>query len=81
MRARVAWLPLSTGLGPLSHIATRVAREVKLWLWRRERSQRGAPVTLPRRKSGRAYMLDSRRRDASPGVQARAGGAPLRSSG
>jgi hypothetical protein len=64
MRARVARLPLSTGFGPLSHIATRVSREVTLWLWRRERSQRGAPVTQPRRRPGRAYMFESRR----PGV-------------
>ena len=68
MRARVVRLPLSTGLGPLSHIATRVAREVKLWRWRRERSQIGAPVTIPRRKPGRAFMFDSRRPGASPGV-------------
>jgi hypothetical protein len=68
MPARVVRLPLSTGRGPLSHIATRVAREVKLWRWRRERSQIGAPVTLPRRRSGRAFMFDSRRSDSSSGV-------------
>lgn len=65
MPARVARLPISTGLWPLSHIATRVAREVKLWRWRRERSQIGAPVTLPRRRSGRAFMFESRRSDTS----------------
>lgn len=64
MPARVVRLPISTGLGPLSHIATRVAREVKLWRWRRERSQIGAPVTIPRRRSGRAFTFDSRRSDA-----------------
>jgi hypothetical protein len=63
MPARVGRLPIYTGLGPLSHIATRVAREVKLWRWRRERSQIGAPVTIPRRRSGRASMSDSRRPD------------------
>jgi hypothetical protein len=67
MPARVARLPISTGLGPLTHFATRVAREVKLWRWRRERSLSGAPVTLPRRKPGRAYMFESRRSD-SPGM-------------
>ena len=64
MPARVARLPIYMGLGPLSHIATRVAREVKLWRWRRERSQIGAPVTIPRRRSGRAVTLDSRRPDS-----------------
>jgi hypothetical protein len=68
MPARVVRLPISTGLGPLSHIATRVAREVKLWRWRRERSQIGAPVTMPRRRTGRAFMFESRRSDANPGV-------------
>jgi hypothetical protein len=68
MPARVVRLPITTGLGPLSSIATRVAREIKLWRWRRERSQIGAPVTIPRRKSGRGYMFESRRSDASPGV-------------
>jgi hypothetical protein len=68
MPARVMRLPITTGLGPLSSIATRVAREIKLWRWRRERSQIGAPVTIPRRKSGRAYMFESRRSDASPSV-------------
>jgi hypothetical protein len=68
MPARVVRLPITTGLGPLSSIATRVAREIKLWRWRRERSQIGAPVTIPRRKSGRAYMFESRRSDASPSV-------------
>jgi hypothetical protein len=68
MRGRVVRLPLSTGLGPLSHIATRVAREVKLWRWRRERSQSGAPVTIPRRRPGRAFMFESRRPGANPGV-------------
>jgi hypothetical protein len=68
MPARVVRLPITTGLGPLSSIATRVAREIKLWRWRRERSQIGAPVAIPRRKSGRAYMFESRRSDASPGV-------------
>ena len=67
MRARVVRLPTSTGFG-LSLIATRVTREVKLWLWRRERSQRGAPVTVPRRRSGRAYMFESRRPDPRPGL-------------
>ena len=65
MPARVARLPIYTGLGPLSHIATRVAREVKLWRWRRERSQIGAPVTIPRRRSGRrGFMFESRRPDS-----------------
>ena len=68
MLARVARLPLYTSFGPLSHIATRVAREVKLWRWRRERSQIGAPVTIPRRRSGRAFMFESRRSDSSSGV-------------
>ena len=68
MPARVVRLPISTGLGPLSQIATRVAREVKLWRWRRERSSIGAPVTLPRRRPGRAFMFESRRSDAHPGV-------------
>ena len=63
MPARVVRLPISTGLGPFSQIATRVAREVKLWRWRRERSQIGAPVTLQRRRSGRAFILESRRSD------------------
>jgi hypothetical protein len=67
MPARVVRLPISTGLGPLSHIATRVAREVKLWRWRRERSQIGAPVTMRRRRTGRAFMFESRRSDG-PGV-------------
>jgi hypothetical protein len=66
MQARVVRLPISTGLGPLSHIATRIAREVKLWRWRRERSQSGAPVTIPRRRSGRAFMIESRPSDLSP---------------
>jgi hypothetical protein len=68
MPGRVVRLPISTGLGPLSHIATRVAREVKLWRWRRERSQIGAPVTMPRRRTGRAFMFESRRSDTSSGV-------------
>jgi hypothetical protein len=69
MRARAARLPnITTSFGPLSDIATRVAREVKLWRWRRERSQNGAPVTQPRRRPGRAFMLESRRPDASPGL-------------
>jgi hypothetical protein len=46
------------------HIATRVAREVRLWRWRRERSRSGAPVTITRRKAGRAYMFESRRPEA-----------------
>ena len=66
MPARVVRLSVSTGLGPLSYIATRVARELKLWRWRRERAQIGAPVTIPRRRSGRA--IDSRRSDPRPGV-------------
>jgi hypothetical protein len=66
MPARVVRLPISTGLGPLSHIATRIAREVKLWRWRRERSQSGAPVTIRRRRSGRAFMFESRPSDWSP---------------
>jgi len=66
MPARVVRLPVSTGLGPLSHIATRVARELTLWRWRRERAQIGAPVTIPRRRPGRAS--DSRRPDPRPGV-------------
>jgi hypothetical protein len=66
MPARVVRLPVSTGLGPLSQIATRVARELKLWRWRRERAQIGAPVTIPRRRFGRA--IDSRRSDPRPGV-------------
>jgi hypothetical protein len=64
MPARVARLPIYMGLGPPSHFATRVAREVKLWRWRRERSQIGAPVTIPRCRSGRAFTLDSRRPDS-----------------
>jgi hypothetical protein len=68
MPARVVRLPTPTSLGPLSQIATRVAREVKLWRWRRERSSIGAPVTLPRRRPGRAFMFESRRSDAHPGV-------------
>jgi hypothetical protein len=68
MPARVVRLPISTGLGPLSHIAARVAREVKLWRWRRERSQIGAPVTIPRRRTGRAFMFESRCSDTSSGV-------------
>jgi hypothetical protein len=68
MRERVARLRVSTGFLPFSRIATRVAREVHLWRWRRQRSQIGAPVTVPRRKSGRAYMIESRRPDASAGV-------------
>ena len=68
MPARVVRLPVSTGLGPLSHIATRVARELKLWRWRRERSQIGAPVTIPRRRSARGFTLDSRRSEARPRV-------------
>jgi hypothetical protein len=67
MRARIVRLPVSTGFWPLSRIATRVTREVRLWLWRRERSQRGAPVTVPRRKAGRAYMFESRRPEVRPG--------------
>jgi hypothetical protein len=62
----IRW-PLTVKLWPFSRIATRVARELKLWRWRRERSQSGAPVTVPRRRSGRAYMFESRR-DPSPGV-------------
>ena len=61
MPARVVRLPSVTGLGPLSQIATRVARELKLWRWRRERSSIGAPVTLPRRRPGRGFMFESRR--------------------
>ncbi|HSD53022.1 MAG TPA: hypothetical protein VFQ62_02310 [Methylomirabilota bacterium] len=57
----------ATGFRPLARIATRVARELKLWRWRRERSTIGAPVTLPRRRPGRAFMLDSRRTDAHSG--------------
>lgn len=68
MRARVVQLPVSTSHGPFSHIVSRIAREVKLWRWRRERSHHGAPVTIPRRRPGRAYMFESRRPDASPGV-------------
>jgi hypothetical protein len=68
MRARVARLPVSTGFWPLSRIATRVAREVQLWRWRRQRSQIGAPVTVPRKRSGRAFMFESRRPDAGAGV-------------
>ena len=68
MQARVVRLPVSTGFRPLSRIATRVSRELRLWLWRRERSQHGAPVTVRRRKPGRAYMFESRRPDARPGL-------------
>ena len=68
MPARVARLPIYTGLGPLSHIATRVARELKLWRWRRERAQIGAPVTVPRRRSGRAFMFETRHSDSTSGV-------------
>ena len=67
MPARVLRLPTSTSRGPLSQLATRVAREVKLWRWRRERSQIGAPVTIPRSRSGRAFMFDSRRPESRPG--------------
>jgi hypothetical protein len=67
MRERVARLPLTTSFWPFAHIA-RVAREVKLWRWRRQRSQSGAPVTISRRKPGSAYMFESRRPDTSPGV-------------
>ena len=54
------------GMGPLAallpgRIATRVAREVKMWRWRRERSRSGAPVTISRRRAGRAFMFESRR--------------------
>ena len=56
-------LTISTGLGPFSQIATWVAREVKLWRWRRELSQIGAPVTLQRRRSGRAFAFETRRSD------------------
>jgi len=66
MPARVVRLPVSTGLGPLSHIATRVARELKLWRWRRERSQIGSPVTIPRRRPARGFAADSRRPEARP---------------
>ena len=55
-------------LRPLSWIATRVARELKLWRWRRQRSTIGAPVTLPRRRPGRAFMFESRRSNAHSGV-------------
>jgi hypothetical protein len=68
MPARVVQLPISTGFRPLARIATRVARELKLWRWRRERSTIGAPVTLPRRRPGRAFMLQSRLSDAHFGV-------------
>ena len=68
MQARVVPLPLPTRFRPLSRIATRVSRELKLWLWRRERSQRGAPVTVARRRPGRAYMFESRHRNAHPGL-------------
>lgn len=68
MPARVARLPIYTGLGPFSHIATRIARELKLWRWRRARSHSGAPVTLPRRRRGRAFMFESRRSAARAGV-------------
>jgi len=68
MPARVVQLPISTGFRPLARIATRVARELKLWRWRRERSTIGAPVTLPRRRPGRAFMFESRRSDARSGV-------------
>ena len=68
MPARVVRLPISSAFWPFSRIATRVARELKLWRWRRERSQIGAPVTIPRRRPGRAFMFASRRSDASPGV-------------
>lgn len=62
MRARMA------SAGPFERVIVRIAREVKLWRWRRERSQIGAPVTIARRKPGRAYMFESRRPDASPGL-------------
>jgi hypothetical protein len=68
MRTRVVELPASRTFRPFSRIVTRVAREVKLWRWRRERSQRGAPVTVSRRRPGRAYMFESRRTDARPGI-------------
>ena len=69
MPARVAQLPISiTGFWPLSRIATRIAREVKLWRWRRQRSQIGAPVTVRRRRSGSAYMFESRCADSGPGA-------------
>ena len=59
-------LPISRGLGPLSPIATRLGRELRLWLWRRERARRGTPVTLPRRRpTGRAYAFETRRSDSN----------------
>jgi hypothetical protein len=68
MPARVVRLPIVSGFWPFSGIVTRVAREVKLWRWRRRRSQIGAPVTIPRRRPGRGFMFESRRSGASPGV-------------
>ena len=60
-------MPSITAFWPLSRIATRIAREVKLWRWRRQRSQIGAPVTVPRRRSGRAFMVVSRCSDSRSG--------------
>lgn len=68
MRTRVVELPVSRTFRPFSRIVTRVAREVKLWRWRRERSQHGAAVTVSRRRPGRAYMFESRRPDPRPGI-------------
>jgi hypothetical protein len=69
MPARVAQLPTSIiAFWPLSRIATRIAREVRLWRWRRHRSQVGSPVTVPRRRSGRAFMFESRCADPGPGA-------------
>ena len=55
------------GLGPLSPIVTYLGRELSIWLWRRDRARRGIPVMMaPRRSSGRAYAIESRRSDANP---------------
>jgi len=55
------------GLGPRSPIVTYLGRELSIWLWRRDRARRGIPVMMaPRRSSGRAYAIESRRSDANP---------------
>jgi hypothetical protein len=48
--------------GLLSPIVALLERELTLWLWRRERAQRGSPVTWTRRRvSGRGYTFEFRR--------------------
>jgi len=67
MRARPGFSAASMGLGPLSPIVTYLGRELCLWLWRRDRARRGLPVMVaPRRSSGRAYTIETRRSDGNP---------------